>query len=147
MQKCLMEVYRYSYFERAQEVLNRYELGYSLTIDSDDLPVPKAVHQQLKEAQLQTLRDRLSHKVLHGVFINQTIAPDCDQKAGWLSDRSLAWLSDGTLRPTTEGLIVAAQDGVVHTRACQSRILKMSLPAMQNVQNGTRNSRPHFVQL
>ena len=49
MQKFLMEVDRYSYLQRAQEVLNRYELGYSLTIDSDDLPVPKTVHQQLKE--------------------------------------------------------------------------------------------------
>ena len=63
-----MEVDRYSYLQRAQDVLNRYELRYSLTNDSDDLPVPKSVHQQLKEAQLQTLRDRLSHKVLHGVF-------------------------------------------------------------------------------
>ena len=91
-----MEVGRYSYLQKAQEVLDRYDFGYSLTEnDTDDLPVPKLVHQQLKEAQLQTVRDRWSRKVLHGVFMNHTLAPDCDQTA------THAWLSDGRLRPTT----------------------------------------------
>ena len=98
---------KYSYLQKAQEVLDKFDLGYSLTEKGEDeLPLLKPVQQ----AQHQTLRDKLCHKRLHGVFTNQTVPLECDQKA------THAWLNDGRLRPTTEGLFIAAQEGVVHTR-------------------------------
>ena len=132
MQNFLMEVGRYSYLQKAQEVLNGYDLGYSLTEnDTDDLPVPKLVHQQLKEAQLQMLRDRLSRKVLHGVFMN-TLAPDCDQTA------THAWLSDGRLRPTTEGQIIKEHhDRVFYQLVCAvAGTLGLTIPKVLRAPRG-----------
>ena len=37
-------------------------------------------------------------------------------------------MPDGRLRADTEALIVAAQDGVIHTRAYQVRVLKLDVP-------------------
>ena len=38
------------------------------------------------------------------------------------------WLSDWCLRADTKALIVAAQDGVIHTHAYQLRVLKLDIP-------------------
>jgi len=40
------------------------------------------------------------------------------------------WLRQGKQRAKTEALVVAAQDGVIMTRAYQSRVLKKSVSPM-----------------
>ena len=56
-------------------------------------------------------------KVIHGVFAAEADKRGCDRTA------TFAWLISGNFRAETEGLIVAAQDGVLHTAAyCQSVI-------------------------
>ena len=45
-------------------------------------------------------------------------------KEGTDHKASVRWLQDGLLDAETEGTIIAAQDGVTHTRAYRTRILK-----------------------
>ena len=44
------------------------------------------------------------------------------KKVGWDTTLSHQWLKDGRLQARTESLIVAAQDGIIHTCA---RVLKI----------------------
>lgn len=77
-----------------------------------------ALTRTLRERQKGLLRWHLTEKKLHGVFAKQTRRPAVDRRA------THAWLQDGRLQAKTEALIVAAQDGVVHTGVYQTRILK-----------------------
>ena len=53
----------------------------------------------------------LCQKKIHGVFYKQC------QEEGWDTSGSHAWFLDRGLWWQTEGLVVAAQDGVIHTQA------------------------------
>ena len=81
---------------------------------------PCKVVSILKAAQYGALRKKLSQKRIHGVFYKQ-----CLQK-GWDGPGSHQWLVHGRFRGQTEAMIVAAQDGVIHTRAYRKRVLKES---------------------
>ena len=82
---------------------------------------PKHLTRLLAEAQTAALDDTLCGKTINGVFFKQV------KQEGWDTSASHAWFLDGRLRGETEGLIVAAQDGVIHTRDYQFRILKKSV--------------------
>lgn len=55
-------------------------------------------------------------KCIHGVFAAKTLGLECNKKVTHM------WLKVGRLSSETEGLIVAAQDGVVHTAAYRARV-------------------------
>ena len=61
----------------------------------------------VKTAQVGALQETLCQKKIHEVFFKQCLEPDRDTSGCHI------WLSDG--RVDTEALIVAAQDGVIHT--------------------------------
>ena len=57
-------------------------------------------------------------KTVHGTFARETNKPECDRTA------THAWLRNGRFGAETKGLLVAAQDGVIHTAAYRHRILR-----------------------
>ncbi len=79
---------------------------------------PKKMASTVRASQKQKLREERSGRTIHGVFAAETNGPDCDKVA------THAWLKRGGFRAETEGLLVAAQDGVIHTAAICQRILK-----------------------
>lgn len=112
--------------KEANTILREYDVQYVLdeegiTNQWGDRDVPSRVTADLQRAQKEALQRILSSKVIHGVFYQQ-----CREEA-WDRRGSHAWLKDGRLRSQTEGLIVAMQDGVLHTRAYQVRILKKTI--------------------
>ena len=121
LQQQLSEMGFKSFLDTAQYVAEKYTLD--ITIASPfSLGQPAAhVLKDLKEEQRETLRNQLLQKTIHSVFMKEASKTECDQKA------SFKWLKDGRLQAQTEALIVAAQDGVVHTWAYQHRILKTTL--------------------
>ena len=80
--------------------------------------LPKSALRRVKTAQMEALQETLCRKKIHGVFFQQCLKP------GWDTSGSHAWLKDGRLRADTEALIFAAQDGVLHTRAYQVRVMR-----------------------
>ncbi len=56
-------------------------------------------------------------KVIHGIFAAEVDKKGCDRVA------TSAWLKSGNFQAGTEGLIVAAQDGVLHTAAYRHSVL------------------------
>ena len=114
---------RYSTLQAANSILEGYQLGVKISEegvkDSKGEGVsPKLLTRILKRAQFDTLTASLEAKTIHGVFYKQC------QEEGWDTLGSHAWLLDGRVQAQTEGLIVAAQDGVIHTRAYQHRVQK-----------------------
>ena len=109
----------YSYVETAQEVLRKYDIDVSLWSPlPTDSPGPKSLVAELKALQMEKLKASLEGKVIHSVFYKETTKDDCDQKA------THKWLQEGRLQSETESLIIAAQDGVIHTTGYRNRILK-----------------------
>ena len=106
----------------ANGVLSRYQLGMKFTeeglFDSDGKAVSRRhVMRLLKEAQFDELTVSLERKTIHGVFFKQC------QEEGWDTLGSHAWLLDGRVQARTEAMIMAAQDGVILTRAFRSRVM------------------------
>ena len=66
----------------------------------------------------------LKSKTIHGVFMKTSQMRDHDFR---LTHR---WLKRGNQRGETEALIVAAQDGVIMTRAYQARVLNKAVDPM-----------------
>ena len=101
---------------------------------------PKNVLKGLANKQLEEMQKKLRNKVVHGQFaryISGSLTNKGDaahqcrrelEREGTDPKASVQWLREGQLDPETEGIIVAAQDGVTHTRAYCSRILKKPGP-------------------
>ena len=104
----------------ALEIGGKYDLTNLLPGegDEDEHLTPKKISSIVRASQRQTLREERSGRTIHGVFAAETNGPDCDKTA------THAWLKRGSFRAETEGLLVAAQDGVIHTAAYRQRILK-----------------------
>ena len=81
------------------------------------LEMDRGAKSLVKDAQLEALKCDLMKKKIHGVFFEQCEKSD-DTNGCHL------WLRDGRFRAETERLVVAAQDGVILTRAYRSRVLK-----------------------
>lgn len=78
----------------------------------------KQVSTLVKIAQAELAADNFSQKTIHGVFWNQVRKPGFDALA------SNGWLVHGRFQSETESLVVAAQDGVVLTKAYCCRVLR-----------------------
>lgn len=63
------------------------------------------------------MKQTLRRKKIHGVFFKETEREMCDQSA------TKEWLRQGRLEAATESLVVAAQDGVVHSGAYRARVI------------------------
>ncbi len=72
----------------------------------------------IKTVQLERLREKMAANKLHGVFYRQTLLLSTDREA------TNRWLNECRLRAETEGIIIAAQDGVIHTRVYRRKIQK-----------------------
>lgn len=104
----------------ATEVLKRHELPQ---FDGPVVSPPGSIREDLKKSQLDKLRSALESKTVHGVFFSECRKRAVDQPMTHL------WLRDGRLQSGTESLVIAAQDGVIQTRAYQTRIEKKKLPS------------------
>ncbi len=106
----------------ANNIIRDYQLDISITgggvRNIRGLLSPRMASKLLQAAQIERLKQDLREKPVHGVFFVQ-----CEQQE-WDFASSHRWLSDGRLQGRTEGLIVAAQDGVIHTRAYRHRVMK-----------------------
>ena len=115
--------HRCNILQSAQAILEKYQMEVLLSEEgarrpSGDRVAPRLLARLLKEAQMEALVDSLCQKKIHGCFYKQC------QGEGWDTSGSHAWFLDGRLRGQTEGLVVAAQDGVIFTRAYRARVLK-----------------------
>ena len=113
-----------SLISTANSILNRYELQVEIgqagvLTGAGDRVAPKLLANRLKVAQRDVFVSRLEAKTIHSVFFKQC------QEEGWDTSLSHQWLKDGRLQARTESLIVAAQDGVIHTRAFRHSVLKI----------------------
>ena len=78
----------------------------------------------MAQAQQDQLMDNLSSKNIHGVFMKTSKQSSRDFKL------THKWLRLRKQRAETEALIVAAQDGVIMTRAYQARVLKRDVNSL-----------------
>ena len=97
----------------------------------------KKLVKKAAEAQQQQLLDTL--KAIHGVFMNTSMKDTRDFKL------THKWLKRGKQRAETEALVIAAQDGVIMTRAYQSRVLKKSVNPMCRKCHGWPETIGHIL--
>lgn len=97
-------------------MVKKYQLGEEIL--STQGQSHKEQVKKLKELQRDQLRENLETRVIHGVFAKEANKPGVDNKA------SHRWLTHGRLQAQTEAIITAGQDGVLHTAAYQTRVLK-----------------------
>ena len=122
LQETLRPRGKYSYIQVAQDILTKYDILVSLSYPlPNDTPPGRNLAGAIKNQQIESAKVGLLSKRVHGVYYGQTLQDDCDQKV------MFELLKDGRLRAVTEGLIMAAQDGVIHTATYRNRILKMPL--------------------
>ena len=100
---------------------------------------PKQLSRFLLQAQVADLDDTLCGKTIHGVFFKQA------KQDEWDTAGSHAWFLDGRLKGETEGLIVAAQDGVIHTRAYQARVMKKPISPLCRGCHGREETIGHLL--
>ena len=134
---------RHSNLQEAQRTLERLQLPLSLSesgvyLDQELVP-PRQVSKLVKTAQMEALHETLCQKKIHGVFFKQCLEPNHDTSGSHI------WLSDGHLRAETEALIIAAQDGVIHTRSYQVTVLKMDVPQACQVCHGSPETVGHVL--
>ena len=112
----------YSMAKKAVETVQSYGIfdgDLAECIESGEhLPQISSIVEQLKAAQAIRLIETLTAKTIHGVYYQTCLAPENDT-AG-----CHAWLMDGRVRAETEALVVAAQDGVLHTNRYQAEVLR-----------------------
>ena len=104
----------YSYLGQARSIWLRYPAEAPMDLQEAG---PRELTLHLRRRQEDQQERRLLQKVIHGVHTRQVRRGDCDRKA------TNKWLTEGSLQARTEGMVMAAQDGVVHTRAYQVRIM------------------------
>lgn len=121
LQRRLAEMGKPNRLSQAKETLKRYRGQWTHETENaanEGLPTGGGVGKKLREVQIRTLVMKLQRKKIHGVFAKQARMAETDKKA------TFEWLKEGNLQAETEAVIVAAQDGVTHTNAYRSRILR-----------------------
>ena len=105
---------------RAMEIGEKYEVIDLLqeTEETDQPQCTRSFMKNIRTKQRTGLRDVRMGKVIHGVFAAEVEKKGCDRVA------TCAWLVSGKFRAETEGLMVAAQDGALHTAAFCHSIIK-----------------------
>ena len=106
-----------------KQIFARYKLPIVIGREGmllDNRPVPsRRVSRCVQNAQMAASAARLAGKIIHGEYYKQW------QQEGASAEATHSWLADGRFRSETEALIVAIQDGVVHTKVYRKRILKV----------------------
>ena len=112
----------HSLIQEARQILSKYT---SLTLEKEVLErnqlTPRKVAKTVTQALEKLKIEQWQRKVIHGPF-RRTIEAKGIDKA-----RSLQWLRKGKLSTRTEALIMAAQDGVLQTRAYKQRVQKQKV--------------------
>ena len=105
---------------QAIEIGDKYDQPYHFQVDARiDCPLSsRNVVREVRAKQKWGLKDVRKGKVIHGVFVAVVDKSGCDRAA------TFARLTSGNFRAETEGLLVAAQDGVLHTAAYRHSVLK-----------------------
>ena len=93
----------------------------------------------LKEPQYDELTVSLERKTIHRVFFKQR------QEEGWDASGPHVWLLDGRVQARTEALIMAAQDGVVLTRAFRNRVMGKAVSPACCVCKGAPETTGHIL--
>jgi len=117
-------MHRHSLLAEAERAIQELEVGVSLEKEQVQEVGAKKLAKIASQAQQQQLMDALQAKAIHGVFMKTGRKPTRD------FERTHLWLRQGKQQAETEALVVAAQDGVIMTRAYQSRVLKKSVSPM-----------------
>ena len=116
---------RHCLLKCAKSVLNKYDLAELLDEAAmgggDKRSFLKKCSVMIKDAQLEEAQESLRSKLIHGVYFKQ-----CEKSED--TSGCHIWLSDGRFQSKTEALVVAAQDGVILTRAYRARVLKEPIP-------------------
>ena len=117
---------RYSRLGEARRVLEGLAIPLKLEqgrILYQEKPIPcSSVGTLIRKCQQEKLVATLEAKKIHGVF-HKT-------KETRNTKLTYKWLRTGRQRAETEALIMAAQDGVVMTRAYMARVLKMPVSVL-----------------
>lgn len=115
---------RFSLINEAEKVMA--EIGMSIKLERGEVREmgTKKLACSVSHAQQIQMEEQLSLKTIHGVFMEGSKQPGRDFKSTHM------WLKKGRQRAETEALVVAAQDGVIMTRAYQARVLKKSVNPM-----------------
>ena len=100
----------------AKRISEKYDIT-NLLPTQEDMINPTKITNMVKNEQRRRLREEREGKIIHGVFAREVNKPECYKTV------THAWLKYGSVKAETEGLIVAAQDGVIHTLAYRHRIL------------------------
>ncbi len=135
---------RHSLLSNSVAIIDKYQLDITVGergVERQGVVLsPKAASKLLSAAQNDQLKTTLEKKKIHGVFYSQC------QMQGWDTKTSHGWLTNGRLFGRTEGLIVAAQDGVIHTRAYLVRVQKRLIsPICRKCHKA--NETPHTIEM
>ncbi len=106
----------------AQEILSEYDINIQFTPQRLVTPNGEEMSCQkltkvVKRLQWKKLEATLNAKTVHGTYARQVKAKGYDRRQTW------RWLERFPGYSSTEALILAAQDGVLLTKAYCSRIL------------------------
>ena len=115
---------RHSLIMEAEKIVQEMDLSVPLTREDIERVGAKKLVRIMSANQQDVFMEALKAKTIHGVFMKTSLREDRDFR---LTHR---WLRRGKQRAETEALIVAAQDGVIMTRAYQSRVLKLPVNPM-----------------
>ena len=134
---------RWSLFKVAKQIFQRYQLPISISGEGmllDHKPVPsRRVSRCVQNAQMEASAARLARKTIHGEYFKQW------QQEGASTEATHSWLAHGRFKSETEALIVAIQDGVVHTRVYRKRILKTTSGSSCRVCGKSEESIGHLL--
>lgn len=92
--------------------------------EDEPLPPTSSVGRLVSKFHQDKLVAALAPKKIHGVFFNTNLKESRNAKL------THEWLRNGSQRAEMEALIVAAQDGVVMTRAYLAQVLKMPVSVL-----------------
>ena len=108
--------------QEARNILFRNRLDIDIsksgTISDGDYMTPKEAISSLKAAKQEIALKHLKEKIIYGAYCKQLQVEGIDSK------RSHLWPVNGRFPSETEALVIAIQDGIVHTNAYRHRILE-----------------------
>ena len=96
--------------QNALEIAQKYEIGDLLRLDKEGDGAQDA-RSEIREIRARQRRGLGEERAIHGVFQAEVEKRGCDRTATY------AWMKSGRFRAETEGVIIAAQDGIIHTAA------------------------------
>ena len=106
----------------------------------DVIPAAREGLLQIKAAQACQLVDTLLAKPIHKIFYQQASVVEGTDMEG-----TFAWLTDGWFQAEAERLVIAAQEGVLHTNRYKHTVLQMSATSTYRVCREEDETIGHIV--